>query len=135
MFFSNIAPMHRSTVNSIQLLAIVKSKHIKKYSMNKVLAPIVADIAKLVSYKVYLILQLIIMNCVFFVIQEDGYCFQINGRVEKHYGTLVATNLGQCSIGGFKEGSTAYRGCRHCMAKRKCMQTKVHKFLNNSISV
>lgn len=45
----NISPKYRSKVNSIQLLAIVKTKNIKKYSMNAILAPIITDIALLVS--------------------------------------------------------------------------------------
>lgn len=31
--------------------------------------------------------------------------------------TICADNLGSCAIGGFKEGSTAYRFCRQCYTK------------------
>ena len=42
-------------------------------------------------------------------------------------GTLClasADNLGSCALGGFKEGSTAYRGCRHCTATPVEMKMK-----------
>ncbi len=45
----NISPKYRSRVNSIQLLAVVKTKDLKAYTMNEVLSPIIADIVKLVS--------------------------------------------------------------------------------------
>lgn len=54
--------------------------------------------------------------------------FIVNGVPQMYYGTIAtvsADNLAQCSIGGFKEGSTAYRGCRQCMAKRHDFQTVV----------
>ena len=43
----------------------------------------------------------------------------VQGAQRVMYGTITvvsADNLGGCSLGGFKEGSTAYRGCRHCLA-------------------
>ncbi len=46
--------------------------------------------------------------------------FVCNGQEVKMYGTLVtvcADNLGSCAVGGFKEGSTAYRFCRQCLTK------------------
>ena len=50
------------------------------------------------------------------------------------FGTVAATsadNLGNCALGGFKEGSTAYRGCRQCMATEDQMKTKVCFILYN----
>ena len=50
------------------------------------------------------------------------------------FGTVAATsadNLGNCALGGFKEGSTAYRGCRQCMATEDQMKTKVYFILYN----
>lgn len=44
----NLSPKYRSKVNSIQLLAMVKTKHIKTYSMNAVLSSIIDDVIKLV---------------------------------------------------------------------------------------
>ncbi len=43
----------------------------------------------------------------------------MNGVPEKRYGTITvvaADNLASNLLGGFKEGSSAYRGCRHCDA-------------------
>ena len=53
-----------------------------------------------------------------FVPQEIGYTFNVQGTPKNYFGTLClasADNLGSCALGGFKEGSTAYRGCRHCI--------------------
>ena len=47
----NISPKYRSRLSLIQLVALVKTKHIKEHSMNVILEPIVADIKKLVSPK------------------------------------------------------------------------------------
>ena len=60
--------------------------------------------------------------------QEQGHSFTIGDVSRVIHGTLVAVsadNLGSCALGGFKEGSTAYRGCRHCMATVPEMRTKV----------
>ena len=40
----NIHPKFRSTLKSIQLLAISKSKHIKEYGIDKVLNVVIDDI-------------------------------------------------------------------------------------------
>ena len=45
----NISPKFWSRLSCIQLVAVVKNKLIKKYKMNAVLEPMVADILKLVS--------------------------------------------------------------------------------------
>ena len=45
--------------------------------------------------------------------------FQIRGQPQMKWGTLClvpADNLASNILGGFKEGSTAHRGCRHCLA-------------------
>ena len=42
------------------------------------------------------------------------------------YGTITivsADNLASNALGGFKEGSTAHRGCRQCLATRSEMKT------------
>lgn len=43
----NLHPKHRSSLNSIQLLALVKADLLNTYGMDKVLEPIVKDIQKL----------------------------------------------------------------------------------------
>ena len=58
--------------------------------------------------------------------QEDGYEFEINGKMEKFYGTVAvvsADNLGSLALGGFKESCTAYRCCRHCMVTQETART------------
>ena len=45
----NIHPKYRSKLSSIQLLGIVKSKHISEYGIDSILDPFVADVKKLVS--------------------------------------------------------------------------------------
>lgn len=125
----NISPKYRSRVNSIQLLAVVKTKDLKSYSMNAVLSPIIADIVKLVSTKIIitctcmLFIKMLICTC-----KEKGFKFTINGCPKLYYGTIstiCADNLGQSVFAGFKEGSTAYRGCRQCMAKKKEIKSVV----------
>lgn len=44
------------------------------------------------------------------------------------FGTIAAIsadNLGSLALGGFKESSSAYRLCRHCMATREESKSKV----------
>ena len=43
----NIHPKYRSTLNSIQLLALVKVELLETYGMNSILEPMVKDIQKL----------------------------------------------------------------------------------------
>lgn len=45
----NIHPAHRSTLRSIQLLAVVKSKAVKKYGIDAVLTPAVNDLKTLAT--------------------------------------------------------------------------------------
>ena len=51
----------------------------------------------------------------------------IDGETKLYFGTLCvvsAYNLGSCAVGGFKEGSMAYRGCRHCIATPEQLKSK-----------
>lgn len=59
-------------------------------------------------------------------LQESGFTFPTSGR--KFYGTIAvitADNLAANLLGGFKEGSTAYRGCRQCTATLEDLKTRV----------
>lgn len=50
----------------------------------------------------------------------------VNGTPQIKYGTIclvLADNLASNAIGGFKESSTAYRGCRQCLATPAEMKT------------
>ena len=60
-------------------------------------------------------------------LQEIGYTFNVQGVPKHLFGTLClasADNLGSCALGGFKEGSTAHLGCRHCMTTPIEMKTQ-----------
>ena len=49
--------------------------------------------------------------------QEKGYECVIDGIPRIFYGTLTLVsgdNLASSSLGGFKEGGSAHRHCRHC---------------------
>ena len=43
----NVHPKFRSSLKSIQLVALAKNEHLKKYGMNNILQCIVNDVAKL----------------------------------------------------------------------------------------
>ena len=69
--------------------------------------------------------------CLFFYlcfIEDAGYEFNINGQIRKFRGTIAyisGDNLDLQQIGGFKEGSQAYRKCRACMATSDGLQSHV----------
>lgn len=48
--------------------------------------------------------------------QESGHTFNVGGVPLKKYGTVCLVAADNNPLGGFKEGSTATRGCRHCLA-------------------
>ena len=61
-------------------------------------------------------------------IQEKGVTFDILGYPQMHFGTIAsfcADNLAGNALDGFKEGSTALRGCRQCFATPKHMSSMV----------
>ena len=65
----NIHPKFQSTLKSIQLLAISKSKHIKEYGIDKVLNVIIDDIILLEKSECSLdihVYMYICINCLFF---------------------------------------------------------------------
>ena len=45
----NVHPAYRSSLHFIQLLAVAKSSHLKKYGIDKVLKPAVDDLLKLAN--------------------------------------------------------------------------------------
>lgn len=103
----NIALHHRSNVSLIFLVALVNANYIKdkKYGIDSALEIIVADLQKF----------------------ERGVVLPCGQKV---YGTLIATigdNLGSHSMAGFKEGFTAHRCCRYCMATYEEVQKMVRE--------
>ena len=101
---ANIKPLYRFKLKSIHLLGICKTSILKKYGINAIFAPIVADLKLL----------------------GKGRSFQVFGGMLRIRGSLLAlladtpaSNLG----GGFKESvSGAFRKCRLCMATFDTMQ-------------
>ena len=51
--------------------------------------------------------------------------FEIKGMQKGSIMAISANNLGSCALGGFKEGSTATHGCRHCRATPQEIATVV----------
>lgn len=97
LILENIPPKFRSSLKVICLVALVNANFIKgkSYGMDAALQIIVDDLKKF----------------------EIGVILKSGVKV---YGTLIATigdHLAQNSLGGFKEGFTAHRCCRICMAR------------------
>ena len=101
----NINPKKRSVYQAINLLAVCKTSHLKRYGINSMLKPFIEDL-KVLGH-------------------PDGCSVTVNGFRIKYKGFLVsfcgdtpANNL----IGGFKESvGGAYRGCRECMVTKEEM--------------
>jgi hypothetical protein len=75
---------------------------------------------------------------IYCILKEDGHSFSINGKSCQFRGTIAvvsADNLASCALGGFKEGSTAHRGCRHCMATPDEISSKVSNNYEDILSV
>jgi len=102
---ANISPKYRSRVCAVQLLAIVKASHVKKYGIDKILAPIIDDL----------------------ILLYHGYVMYLNQEEKIVFGKVVmclGDTLGQHLWGGFKEGvGGAYQKCRHCFCDFNTLQT------------
>jgi hypothetical protein len=98
---ANIRPAFRSSLSSIFLLAIAKTKTLKDFTAEGILQRFVQQ-----------------MN-----ILSQGYVFTLGSGVQvKLFGALVCS-VGDipasCFLGGFKEGvGFSFRNCRMCMATR-----------------
>ncbi|XP_046858574.1 uncharacterized protein LOC124452023 [Xenia sp. Carnegie-2017] len=107
----------RSHLNSIQLLGLVSSKHLKIYGVEPVLRAFLRDLQKLE--------------------QVGGYEFIINNQRRCFAGTIAfisGDNLGSQYLGGFKQGSQSYRKCRVCMGNATEITEMFHEddFVLNS---
>ena len=104
-FLANIRPQYRSTLKSIQLLAVGKHEDIVEYGIDDFMAPFVEDIKTLYC---------------------DGLTISVSGKDRVLHGGLLAflaDNLAAHSVGGFKESmSFALRICRGCMITRELSQ-------------
>lgn len=125
----NLHPAYRSSLHSIQLLAVVKSTLLKRYSIDAILRPAIEDLkelAKDVSYFTYEMVCIcyIIELCAFIRVVDvnltvQGIQVDYFGASKQLYGCLVAfigDTPAAALVGGFKEGvGGASRGCRTCM--------------------
>lgn len=104
-FLANVRPRYRSTLKSIQLLAVGKYEDIVKYGINDFMAPFVEDIKTLYC---------------------NGLTVSVAGVDRVLHGGLlafVADNLAAHLVGGFKQSmSFALRICRGCMITRELSQ-------------
>lgn len=91
----------RSTQNTIQLFAIVKTSYLKKGGLQKILELFVAEIITL---------------------RTQGITVNIRGRGETVFkGSLLfvaGDTPASALVGSFKESVSAYRLCRQCMATK-----------------
>lgn len=103
----NIYPELRSTIRTVNLLAVVPSLYFKKFGPKKVLESFIKDLNRLSS--------------------SEGVLLNIKGRPELFSGFLhfVAGDTPASSLlGGFKEGvGSANRPCRTCMVTKTEMCT------------
>ncbi|CAD6220961.1 GSCOCG00011602001-RA-CDS, partial [Cotesia congregata] len=99
---ANIKPEVRSSLNIIQLYAIVRTEHLKQPNgISKILAPFINDIVKL---------------------QTVGINIHVFSRTIKNFKGSVIFSAGDtpasAMLGGFKESVAAYRPCRTCMTTK-----------------
>ncbi|XP_074109082.1 uncharacterized protein LOC141533888 [Cotesia typhae] len=95
---ANIKPEVRSSLNIIQLYAIVRTEHLKQPNgVAKILQPFITDIVKL---------------------QTVGINIHVNGELKNLKGPVIfcaGDTPASAMLGGFKESVAAYRLCRTCM--------------------
>ena len=105
-FLANVRPKYRSTLKTIQLLAVGKYEDIQKHGIDEFMAPFVDDIKTLYC---------------------DGIKVSIAGTDRVLHGGLLAflaDNLAAHLVGGFKQSmSFALRICRGCMITREQSQS------------
>lgn len=82
----------------------------EKYGVDAVMKPILEDIKKLVRCVIF-------DACVSLTVVNRNVGIPPWCSAKKVGCTLIpADNLASSALGGFKEGSQAFRGCRHCLA-------------------
>uniref|UniRef100_A0A1X7UBD0 C2H2-type domain-containing protein n=1 Tax=Amphimedon queenslandica TaxID=400682 RepID=A0A1X7UBD0_AMPQE len=103
----NLSPKYRSSMVTIQLVAIVKYTLLQRYGHEAILRPFIDDVKALES--------------------DAGVTLWINGKSHTIHGTvsvMAADNLASWSIGGYKTLASAKRKCRFCMATSDDFKTK-----------
>ena len=105
-FLANVRPQLRSTLKSIQLIAVAKHQDVQQYGIDDLLSPFVEELKTLYC---------------------DGINVSIAGQERVLHGALLAflaDTLAAHSVGGFKESmGFALRICRTCMITRPLSQS------------
>lgn len=119
----NIRPIFRSTLQSVQLVAVAKAADIHSYGFEALLQPFVEQL-KLLSEVIYIgIVVCIIYYYYNNSVQDEGYQLQLQNEELTLHGAVVcfcgdtpASNF----VGGFKEGvGFSFRKCRQCLITRE----------------
>ena len=61
------------------------------------------------------------------IFQEKGHVFKISGQEKLYYGTVtvvLADNLANSSLGGFKESSSVHIPCQQCLGHKDEIRKK-----------
>lgn len=103
---SNLHPMYRSQLDSIQLVVLAQyTKVVEPYGIDALLKPILDDIK---------------------ILESESIVIECHGQVYHFFGTIsfiAADNLGAHSLGKFQECfSAAHKICRFCRATRADFQ-------------
>jgi hypothetical protein len=115
----NIHPAHRSTLHSIQLLAVAKSSDIRVYGIDAVLKPAITDLITLAE-DVSINGLWPCMHGAVCIDSSQGISVTLDDGSNRHYHGCLITFLGDTPAsalaGGFKEGvGGAFRCCSTCM--------------------
>jgi len=100
----NVDPKYRSSLSSIHLVCVAKSKTAKKYGLHSILKRLAEDIQML---------------------EDTGIEVTVDGNSEvflESFATLSADNLASHEIGGFRCCFSSGRICRFCMVCYKDMK-------------
>ncbi|XP_066602470.1 uncharacterized protein [Prorops nasuta] len=117
---ANIHPTVRSSLDVVQLYAVVKTEYLKKSgALAKLLKPFINDIR---------------------ILQTSGITIDIGGGKTKNYkGSLLfcaGDTPALAVLGGFKESTAAYRLCRSCTATNQTWKSGLcdHQFIPRNMT-
>ena len=100
---ANVSPMYRSQLNSIQLVLLCRSPHIKKGGFSHILHPLIHDLK---------------------ILENEGILVETpDGQVCLKGSVVVGDNLGSHSLGGFLENFNSHTFCRFCCSTKEAVQT------------
>ena len=76
--------------------------------------------------------------CCNYLLQEGGTAFTVSGVPHPLRGTMAlvsADNPAANALGGFKEGTSAYRNCRQCMGTSCENSEQVYIYKYNIVTI